>query len=712
MNNPWILLNNQVLNREENTIDLEKDKEAARQFFLEYVNKNTVYFGTLQEKLNYLINDKYYFNVFDHYSYADIKKVFEFVYKVKFRFGSYMAAFLFYKNYAMKDVSDDKFLERYEDRIAMVALYTSINVSKDKKLMKGDVKKALKQADIMISQEYQPATPTFANSGKLMSGELISCFLDEIGDSKVGIAKAIQASLDLSSMGGGVALNISKLRGRGEAIKGVSGRASGVLPVMKLLEDTFSYANQLGQRPGAGAVYLNIFHSDIEEFLDCKKINADEKLRIKSLSIGVILSNKFFELAKNDVAFFTFQPYTVFKEYGKHLDDMDIDVMYDELVNNPNVKKKKLNARKMLTKLAQIQKESGYPYIFFKDNANKYHPIKNIGDVKFSNLCTEIFQVSNVSEYNDYDNQNNDEINHGISCNLGSLNIANVMKNSKANKGRFEYIINTAVDSLTFVTDVTNIGAVPSIAKGNRDFHSIGLGAMNLHGYLAQNEIMYESTEALDFANVFFSMMNFYTLKRSMEIAKDKKETFYGFKESEYGTGKYFDRYEDMNMTPITDDVKTLFEGIDIPTKEDWKQLKSDVMEFGVYHAYRQAIAPNQSTAYIMSATPSIMPISDQVEVREYDHSTTFYPMAGLNNDNMFFYKSAYDMDQFKVLKLMSVVQRHIDQGISCILHTNSSDDTALLARYYIYAHEMGLKSLYYTRTRKSSIDDCISCSA
>ncbi|AFF28244.1 gp246 [Sphingomonas phage PAU] len=860
MNNPWILLNNQLLNRAEGTIDLEKDKEAARQFFLGYVNKNMVWFHSLHEKLCHLVNEGYYFDMFQNYEYEEIKEVFSFVYSKKFRFQSYMAAFLFYKNYAMRDGETDQFFERYEDRIATVALYTSI----DLKTGKGDLQKALAQAEIMINQEYQPATPTFSNAGKLKGGELVSCFLDEIGDSKVGISKSIQAALDLSSMGGGVSFNVSKLRARGEAIKGIDGRASGVLPVMKILEDAFSYANQLGQRPGAGAAYINIFHSDVEEFLDSKKINADEKSRLKSLSLGVIVPDKFMELAEKDEPFYVFYPYTVKKEYGKHLDDLDIDTMYSELVSNPNVKKRKLNARRMLTKIAQVQKESGYPYFFLKTNANEYHPLKNLGDVKFSNLCftgdtlvniitrdgqyvkrtiedlstnfdhekegcitvqgaywsddkgqwdyewfyatafqtgwkkviklelsnggnikctpnheiatihgkyvkasesigsilasdsnnvyvtdikelnecvpvydlnvqgphnftisvsdnesvlvhncTEIMQYSEVSEYNDYDKQHNDKINYGISCNLGSLNIATVMKNSK-DTNRFERIISTAMDSLTHVTDRTNIAAVPAIARANKHFRSVGLGAMNLHGYLAQNEIMFESDEALDFVNVFFGMVNYYSLKRSMEISRERDcDTFEGFDESEYGNGKYFDRYIDnFNLEPKFDKTSELFEGIEIPSLQDWVDLKDDVMNYGIYHAYRLAIAPNQSTAYIMSATPSIMPISDQVEVREYDHSTTFYPMPGMNDDNMFFYKSAYDMDQFKVLRLVSVIQRHIDQGISCILHTNSEDDTALMARYYIYAWKMKLKSLYYTRTRKSSIDGCISCSA
>ena len=264
---------------------------------------------------------------------------------------------------------------------------------------------------------------------------------------------------------------------------------------------------------------------------------------------------------------------------------------------------------------------------------------------------------------------------------------------------------------MTTVSDITNIDIVPSIKKANEELHSIGLGAMNLHGFLAKNLIQYESREALDFCNVFFMMMNYYSLERSMEIAKERNETFKGFEKSEYANGKYFDKYIEKNFEPVTDKVKSLFEGIYIPTKEDWENLKVKVMENGVYNAYRMAIAPNQSTSYIMNSTASIMPIVDKVEVREYGDSTTFYPMPYLNYDNFFFYKSAYDMDQKNILKLVSVIQRHVDQGISTILYTKSTDTTRDLSKLYILAHKLGLKSLYYTRTRKSTIEECISCS-
>ncbi|WP_460321848.1 class 1b ribonucleoside-diphosphate reductase subunit alpha [Paenibacillus sp. YSY-4.3] len=671
-----------------------KDLEAARSYFVDYVNQNTVFFHDLKEKIDYLIEHDYYeAELFAKYEFADVKKLYEDLYARKFRFPSFMSAFKFYNNYAMKTNDGSKFLERYEDRIAVTALF----------LGDGDIKKAGDYADVLISQEYQPATPTFLNAGKKRRGELVSCFLLEVDDSMNAIGFAINSALQLSKIGGGVSLNLSKIRGAGEQIKGLDGKASGVLPVMKLFEDAFSYANQLGQRDGSGVVYLNLFHADIHEFLDTKKINSDEKIRIKTLSLGVVAPNKFFELVEQDKDMYLFYPHTVHQEYGIHLDDMDLTVMYDELVNNPKVRKKKIVARDLIIKIAQTQMESGYPYIMYVDNTNEQHALKNIGRVKFSNLCSEIAQLSEVSTINDYNQE--DVIQRDISCNLGSLNIVNVMKNQ-----RMRETVHLAMDALTEVSDRTELEIVPSVAKANRELHSVGLGAMNLHGFLALNHIPYESKEAIDFARTFFMMLNFYSIERSMMIARERQVTFKDFEHSEYASGAYFNRYEEIDYSPRTDKVKALFAGHHIPTREDWLRLKEETMKHGLYHAYRLAIAPTGSISYLQSSTASIAPITQRIEEREYGDSKTIYPMPFLNESNYFFYKEAYDMDMFNLIDLVAEVQVHIDQAISTILYVKDNLTTRDLAKYYIYAQKKGLKTLYYTRTRKRTIEECISC--
>ncbi|BFH14332.1 ribonucleoside-diphosphate reductase subunit alpha [Paenibacillus dendritiformis] len=690
----WIQLNNEIMVQKDGKFQFDKDREAAKSYFIDYVNQNTVFFHNLEEKIHYLVeNDYYEKELFDQYEFKDVKRLYEYLYAKKFRFPSFMSAFKFYNNYAMKTNDDTKFLERYEDRLAVVSLF----------LASGDIDKAFEYAELLISQEYQPATPTFLNAGKKRRGELVSCFLLEVDDSMNSIGFSINSALQLSKIGGGVSLNLSKIRGAGEQIKGLDGKASGVLPVMKLFEDAFSYANQLGQRDGSGVVYLNVFHSDIHEFLDTKKINSDEKIRMKTLSLGVVAPNKFFELVEQDKDMYLFYPYTVYKEYGKHLDDMDISEMYDELVDNPNVRKKKIVARDLILKIAQIQMESGYPYIMFVDNTNEYHALKEIGRVKFSNLCSEIAQLSEVSTINDYGVE--DEIHRDISCNLGSLNIVNVMKNK-----RMRGTVHRAMDALTEVSDRSNISIVPSVAKANRELHSVGLGAMNLHGFLAKNKIAYESKEARDFVRTFFMMVNFYSLERSMLIAQERGVTFKDFEKSEYANGAYFDRYLNTDFSPKTERVKQLFEGHTIPTLEDWARLKELVMEHGLYHAYRLAIAPTGSISYLQSSTASIAPITQRIEEREYGDSKTIYPMPYISDENYFYYKEAYDMDMFNLIDLVADVQVHVDQAISTVLFVKDDLTTRDLAKYYIYAQKKGLKTLYYTRTKKKTIDECVSC--
>ena len=689
-----IELNNQVTKRnEKGFFDLEKDQEALS-VYLEEIDDKTVKFDNELDRLRFLVDQNFYYNVFEDYSEQQLNEIITFANNIPFQFASYMSASKFFKDYALKTNDKAKYLENYHQHVVIVSLY----------LANGQVELAKQFVRAMVEQRYQPATPTFLNAGRARRGELVSCFLLEVDDSLNSINFIDSTAKQLSKIGGGVAINLSKLRARGEAIKGIKGVAKGVLPVAKALEGGFSYADQLGQRPGAGAVYLNIFHYDVEEFLDTKKVNADEDLRLSTISTGLIVPSKFFELAKEGKDFFMFAPHTVEEEYGVTLDDIDIDEYYDRLVENPNIMKKSKDAREMLNMIAQTQLQSGYPYLMFKDNANKVHPNANIGQIKMSNLCTEIFQLQETSIINDYGVE--DEIKRDISCNLGSLNIVNVMESQ-----RFRDSVHTGMDALTFVSDEANIQNAPGVRKANRELHSVGLGVMNLHGFLAKNQINYESEEAKDFANVFFMMMNFYSLERSMEIAKERGEKFSDFEQSDYANGRYFERYVNEDFLPQYDKVKALFEHHDIPTREDWKALQAEVEKYGLYHAYRLAIAPTQSISYVQNATSSVMPIVDQIERRTYGNAETFYPMPFLSPQTMWYYKSAFNTDQMKLIDLIATIQTHIDQGISTILYVNSEISTRELSRLYVYAHHKGLKSLYYTRNKLLSVEECTSCS-
>ncbi|MFC4099225.1 class 1b ribonucleoside-diphosphate reductase subunit alpha [Paenibacillus xanthanilyticus] len=689
-----IELNNLLMQRDaDGFFQLERDQEAV-EAFMEEVYRKSVVFTSTADKVRYMIDNDYYEDLYEKYTAEEVEDVYRITHDYDFRFPSYMAASKFYTDYAVKSNDHSLYLEHYPDRVAIVALH----------LGRGNGATARTLAASMMEQRLQPATPTFLNAGKSRRGEMVSCFLLEADDSLNSINYVLATCMQLSKIGGGVAVNLSKLRGRGESIKGVEGAAKGIMPVLKLMEDAFSYADQMGQRKGSGAAYYNIFGWDVMEFLDSKKINADEKSRIKTLSIGLIVPNRFYKLAEANEMLHVFAPYTVYKAYGKHLDDLDMDEMYDTLLADDRVKKKAvMSARDMLVKIATIQLESGYPYIMNKTNANAAHALSGIGQIKMSNLCTEIFQLQETSEIGDYGTE--DKILRDISCNLASLNIANVMEHKKLRESVFEGMV-----ALTAVSDMTTIANAPGVAKANRELHSVGLGAMNLHGYLAKNKIAYESEDAKEFARTFFMMMNFYSIEKSMEIARDTGITFEGFEKSDYASGTYFDRYVATDYRPTSEKVKGLFEGMDVPGPEQWAALREQVKTHGLYNAYRMAIAPTQSISYIQNATSSVMPIVEQIETRTYANSTTYYPMPFMNKENFFFYKSAYQMDQLKVLDLIAEIQPHVDQGISTVLHVNSDVTTRQLARYYIYAASKGLKSLYYTRTNRLSVEECISC--
>ena len=860
-----IELNNAITREKDGFYDLGKDQEALS-VYLEEVAGKTQYFNNELDRLSWLVEHDFYFDCFALYDEHFLKEISAKAYTYNFKFASYMAATKFYQSYALKTNDKKTFLENYEQHMVIVALY----------LAQGDNYFALELLDTLMKQVYQPATPTMLNAGRSRRGELVSCYLLSIDDSMNSINYNEGVARTLSKYGGGVALNLSRLRARGESIKEVEGCAKGVIPVAKSLEMSFQYADQLGQRPGAGAVYLNVFHADLPEFLDTKKVNADEGLRLATISTGLIVPDKFMELAKKNEPFYMFYPHNIHKHYGVHLDDMNMSEMYDTLVADTRIKKREGSARDILNQVAKMQLQSGYPYLMFKDNANKVHALKDIGDIHQSNLCVsgdtkiltkeygyvdietvsgqdlhvwngqewskapirqtgenqelirvtlsngmhldctpyhkfyiydaneniievragelqpesrliefslpnendnivimnantlrdgllelqekgvpsqiqdgrlavkkapifveridtlrgrydtycfneskrhmgmfngiltgqcvEIMQLQEVSEIGNYGEEW--DIKRDISCNLGSLNIANVMDD----KNMYEAVF-AAMKALTAVSNMSHIDNAPGVVKANDELHSVGLGVMNLHGYLAKNLIPYDSDEAKEFANVFFAAMNYYSILASMHIARKTKTKFKDFEKSEYAKGTYFDKYIEQDFLPKTPLVKALFEGMDLPTQENWATLARRVQKHGLYHAYRLAIAPTQSISYVQNATSSVMPIVDLIERRAYGDMETYYPMPFLDELTAAVYQTAYSIDQMKLIDLISVIQGHVDQGISTILYVNSTTSTRELARLYAYAHHKGLKSLYYTRNKLLSVEECTSCS-
>ena len=682
-------------------IQFDKDREAANQFFLQHVNQNTVYFHDLEEKIDYLINNKYYDpQVIEQYDFSFIKELFKRAYSYKFRFKSFLGAYKYYTSYTLKTFDGRRYLERFEDRVSMTALF----------LADGDTGLAEHLVDEIMTGRFQPATPTFLNAGKAQRGELVSCFLLRIEDNMESIGRSINSALQLSKRGGGVALLLSNIRESGAPIKHIENQSSGVIPVMKLLEDSFSYANQLGARQGAGAVYLNAHHPDIMNFLDTKRENADEKIRIKTLSLGIVVPDITFELAKRNDDMYLFSPYDVERVYGKAFGDISVTEHYEEMVEDPRIRKKKINARHFFQTVAELQFESGYPYIMFEDTVNRANPVKTSW-INMSNLCSEILQVNSASEFNA--DLTYEELGSDISCNLGSLNIAMTMDSPD-----FANTVETAIRGLTAVADKTSIDSVPSVRRGNDESHAIGLGQMNLHGYLGREHIEYGSEEGLDFTNAYFAAVLYAALRASNKIARERGEYFTEFPQSEYASGEFFDRYDPEEFKPKTKKVQELFDASSIhpPSAQDWEDLKQDVAKHGLYNRNLQAVPPTGSISYINNSTSSIHPIASKIEIRkEGKIGRVYYPAPHMDNDNLEYFKDSYEIGYEKIVDTYAVATKYVDQGLSLTLFFKDTATTREVNRAQIYAWRKGIKTLYYIRLRQmalegTEVEGCVSC--
>lgn len=686
-------------------IQFEKDKQAEREYVAGEIAERTITFPSTRERLDYLIANKYYeAHVFEQYSDEFLDSFYDHVENSGFEFSTFLGAFKFYTSYALKTFDGKNYLENFPQRAGAVAL----------ELAAGDEQMALTIADAIIDGSFQPATPTFLNLARAQRGEPVSCFLVRIEDNMESIARSINAALQLSKRGGGVALLLSNLRELGAPIKHIENQSSGVVPVMKLLEDSFSYANQLGARQGAGAVYLSAHHPDIMRFLDTKRENADEKIRIKSLSLGVVIPDITFELAKNKEQMALFSPYDVERVYGKPFADISVNEHYREMVEDDRIRKTYIDAREFFMTLAEIQFESGYPYIVFEDTVNRANPIE--GRIAMSNLCSEILQVQEPSSFNT--DLTYSHVGRDISCNLGSLNIAKAMDAGLAGT------VNTAIRALTAVAEHTSIESVPSIKRANDEGHAIGLGQMNLHGFLAREGIMYGSEEALDFVNLYFMTVAYHAYSASHVLAVERGKAFSLFPTSAYakpaGQGNYFDKYTNGTLTlePKTEKVRELFAkfNVSLPTAQDWAALRDAILKDGIYNQNLQAVPPTGSISYINHSTSSIHPIVSKIEIRkEGKIGRVYYPAAYMTNDNLKYYDDAYEIGWKAIIDTYAAATPHVDQGLSLTLFFPDTATTRDVNKAQIYAWRKGIKTLYYIRLRQQALEGtevqgCVSC--
>jgi len=406
---------------------------------------------------------------------------------------------------------------------------------------------------------------------------------------------------------------------------------------------------------------------------------------------------------------YLFSPYDIETVYGKPMSDISITELYGEMVDDPRITKTKIKARELFQKIAEIQFESGYPYIVYEDNVNSVNPID--GRINMSNLCSEILQVNTPTTYNN--DMSYKDIGKDISCNLGSLNIAKAMQSPDFGK-----TIEIAIRSLTSVSEQSYIDSVMSVAEGNRKSRAIGLGQMNLHGYFGKEEMHYGEEESIDFTNIYFYTVLYHALKASNKLAIETGSPFEGFEKSKYASGEFFVKYISQEWKPATEKVRKLFAeaNIEIPSQEDWQVLAQSVMAHGIYNQNLQAVPPTGSISYINNSTSSIHPIASQIEIRKEGlMGRVYYPAPYLTNDNREYFKDAYEIGPEKIIDVYAAAQQHIDQGMSLTLFFKDTATTRDINKAQIYAWKKGIKTIYYIRIRQQALqgtemENCVSC--
>ncbi|MCY9541795.1 ribonucleoside-diphosphate reductase subunit alpha [Paenibacillus alvei] len=564
------------------------------------------------------------------------------------------------------------------------------------------------------------ATPTMANAGKKVAGQLSSCFIDTVDDSLEGIFESNTDVARLSKMGGGIGVYLGKIRARGSDIRGHKNTSSGVIPWIRQLNNTAVSVDQLGTRKGAIAVYLDVFHKDILSFLDLKLNNGDERMRAHDIFHGVCLPDLFMEAVENRDDWHLFCPHEVKKimgwkdEKGRSL---GLEDFYDELrgqgqfrdkyaeaVANPSLPRITLPAIDIMKRILKSQLETGTPYMFYKDAANRANPNKAHGMIYSSNLCTEIMQnmsptLIEQEELTTQDGQSRIIISKlpgdFVVCNLNSIHLARAVRADV-----LERLIPIQVRMLDNVIDINRIEVLQA-QHTNRRYRAIGLGTFGLHHLLALEGIAWESEEAVQYNDTLYEKINYLAIQASMKLAKEKG-AYPLFAQSEWENGRYFSERE---YTTGTREGKFV-------TTEQWRELAAQVQANGMRNAWLMAVAPNGSTSIIAGSTASIDPVYDLLS---YEEKTTYKianPAPDLSEKTIWYYKTAFRLDQNWSIRMAAARQRHIDQAQSFNLYVRPDIRAVEFLSLHLHAWKAGLKSTYYVRSQALTVEECEACSS
>ena len=632
--------------------------------------------------------------ILENYSKEDIEELEKAIKPERDFLFNYSGISLVSKRYLVQDYNR-KPVELPQQMFMGIAMHLAIPEDKSKR-----VYWAKRFYDVLSSLKATMATPTMSNARKPFY-QLSSCFIDTVEDSLEGIYKSIDNFAQVSKFGGGMGIYLGKVRALGSSIRGFKGASGGIIPWVKLFNDTAVAVDQLGVRNGSVAIWLDVWHKDIPEFLQIRTNNGDDRKKAHDVFPGLCYPDLFWKLAENDIDanWYMMCPHEIKEVKGYGLEDFygeEWEEKYYECVNDDRIDKRVMSVKDIVRLIIKSAAETGTPFAFFRDTVNKMNPNKHNGMVYSSNLCTEIMQ--NMSpmqiENSKIVDENGETVvvqktipGDFVVCNLSSIVLGNV---DVCSEEEMEYVVETQIRAMDNVIDL-NYYSVPFAEITNKKYRAIGLGTSGYHHMLANNRIHWTEERHKEFADEVYERINYYAIKASMNIAKEKG-AYKLFKGSDWDNGNYFDLRE--------------------YTDEKWRKLKEKVNEYGMRNGYLFAVAPNGSTATIAGTSEGVDPIMARFYLEEKKGSIIPKTAPNLSDDNYWYYNPAYNIDQTWSVQINGVRQRHIDQGQSFNLYITNNYTMRQIMNLYIEACKCGVKSIYYVRSKSLEVTECENCSA
>ena len=669
---------------------------AARLLNFRLAEKRAAVSGkqSFYEKLVYLTEEGLYGSyILESYSREEIDEAAGFICPERDKLLNYSGLDLLARRYLIHTHSHEP-LESVQEMYLGIALHLAMPEKNNRMLW------VRRFYDMLSRLEVTMATPTLSNARKPYH-QLSSCFIDTVPDTLEGIYRSIDNFAMVSKFGGGMGMYFGKVRAAGGNIRGFKGVAGGVIRWMRLVNDTAVAVDQLGMRQGAVAVYLDVWHKDLPEFLQLRTNNGDDRMKAHDIFPAVCYPDLFWRMAKEDLnkPWHLFCPHEIMTLKGYCLEDYygeEWEKRYLDCVNDPRLSRRTISIKDIVRLVLRSAVETGTPFTFNRDTVNRANPNAHRGMIYCSNLCTEIAQNMSAIEYlsteirtTDGDTVVVNTVKPGdfVVCNLASLSLGHLPLEDET---QMREKVATVVRALDNVIDL-NFYPVPYAKITNRHYRSIGLGVSGYHHALAIRGIRWESDEHLAFMDEVFERINYAAIEASAELAREKGRYDY-FEGSDWQTGDYF--------------VKRGY------TSDRWKSLSAKVADCGMRNAYLLAVAPTSSTSIIAGTTAGTDPVMKRFFLEE-KKGVMFPRVAPALSDKTFWtYKGAYLIDQTWSVRAAGVRQRHIDQAQSLNLYITNDYTMRQVLNLYTLAWECGVKTIYYVRSKSLEVEECESCAS